>query len=284
MKKLTVLATTAMITTAMVCGCGATQNDISVISREEGSGTRGAFVELFGVEQKDADGNKVDYTTEEASITSSTSVVLTSVAGDDNAIGYISLGSLNYTVKALEIDGVLPSVANIKDGSYSIARPFNIVVNDNLTETASDFIAYILSVDGQQIVTDNGYIALDTTTEYEPQDMTGTIVVAGSSSVSPVMEKLAESYEAINPDVDVQIQTSDSSTGVSSTIEGVCDIGMASRDLKDSELESGVTAINIAMDGMAVIVNQNNPLNNLTTEQVRNIYMGEITTWDELEQ
>lgn len=255
--------------------------DISVLSREDGSGTRGAFIELFGIEQKDADGNKVDMTTEEAAITNSTSVMMTSVANDVYALGYISLGSLDDSVKAVEIDGAAPSVETVKNGSYKVVRPFNIVVNeDTLTPADQDFINYILSADGQAVVSENGYISIDTEDAFVSDRSEGKIVVGGSSSVSPVMEKLAEAYQTINTNAEIELQTTDSTTGVSSVIEGTYNIGMASRELKDTE--EGVTAIKIADDGIAVIVNKDNPIQNLTSEQVLSVYTGKTLTWEAL--
>lgn len=259
-----------------------TTNDIHIVSREEGSGTRGAFIELFGVEQKDANGEKVDYTTEEAAITNNTSVMLTTVSSDDYAIGYISLGSLNDTVKALDIDGAVPTVENIQSDTYKISRPFNIATKGNVSEAAQDFIDYILSAEGQAVISANGYIGSNNAPAFARGNATGKVVVAGSSSVSPVMEKLKEAYAAVNANVSIEIQTSDSTTGMTSTIEGICDIGMASRALKDSELEAGLTGIVICQDGIAVIVNLNNPLTGLTAEQVKQIYVGDILTWDGL--
>lgn len=256
--------------------------DISVISREDGSGTRGAFIELFGIEEKDADGNKVDKTTDEASIYNSTSIVMTNVASDTYAIGYISLGSLNDTVKALEIDGVAPSVETIVDGSYKISRPFNIVTSATVSEVTQDFIDFILSADGQKVVEDNGYIAASDAAAYAGTKPAGKIVVAGSSSVTPVMEKLKEAYLAINTNATIEVQQSDSTTGMTSAIEGICDIGMASRELKDSEVEAGLAPQVIALDGIAVIVNNENPTTGLTSEQVKSVYVGETLTWAEL--
>ncbi len=258
-----------------------TDHKINVCSREDGSGTRGAFIELMGIEQKDSDGNKVDMTTVDAQITNSTAVMMTTVAGDEYAIGYISLGSLDNSVKALQIDGVDATVENINAGTYPVARPFNIVTSDStpLSDVAQDFYNYILSDDGQAIVSDNGYIAISSGA-FETNGAEGKITVAGSSSVSPVMEKLAEAYQAVNTGAKVEIQTSDSTTGVTAASEGSCDIGMASRDLKESE--TGVTATEIAKDGIAVIVNLGNPLDGLTTEQVMKIYTGEQTTWNGL--
>lgn len=254
---------------------------ISVLSREEGSGTRGAFVELFKIEKKDASGKKVDYTTDEAAITNSTAVMLTSVAGDKYAIGYVSLGSLNSSVKALKIDGAQASVANINNGSYKVSRPFNIAVKDNLSEVAQDFLGYVFSAEGQKIVEKNKYIPVPSK-DYKSSQPAGKVVVSGSSSVSPLMEKLIEAYGSVNPNAKIELQTSDSSTGVSNAIAGTCDIGMASRDLKDSEKAKGVKEITIAIDGIAVIVNKANPLENLTEENVEAIFTGKITKWNEV--
>lgn len=254
---------------------------ISVLSREEGSGTRGAFVELFKIEKKDASGKKVDYTTDEAAITNSTAVMLTSVAGDKYAIGYVSLGSLNSSVKALKIDGAQASVENINNGSYKVSRPFNIAVKDNLSEVAQDFLGYVFSAEGQKIVEKNKYIPVPLK-DYKSSQPAGKVVVSGSSSVSPLMEKLIEAYGSVNPNAKIELQTSDSSTGVSNAIAGTCDIGMASRDLKDSEKAKGVKEITIAIDGIAVIVNKANPLENLTKENVEAIFTGKITKWNEV--
>lgn len=253
--------------------------DISVISREDGSGTRGAFVELTGVEEDD-----VDNTTSSAEITNSTAVMMTTVAGNTNAIGYISLGSLDDTVTAVTIDGVEATTDNVKDGSYSISRPFNIVYfEDTLSDVGTDFVSYILSADGQAVIEENGYVMIDDAAEaYEASGLSGELSIGGSSSVTPVMEKLAEAYEELNPDVEIQVQESDSTTGVTSANEGVVDIGMASRELKDEEVDYGLTQTTIAMDGIAVIVNNENGIGNLTMDQVKDIYTGNITTWDEL--
>jgi phosphate transport system substrate-binding protein len=253
--------------------------DIVVVSREEGSGTRGAFIELFGVEQKDAEGKKIDYTTLDAEIVNSTSVVLQTVAGNDAAIGYVSLGSLNDTVKALMIDGADATAANVKSGAYKISRPFNIVTKAEVSEAAQAFIGFILSAQGQAVVADNHYIPLDNAPAFAGSTVSGKVVVAGSSSVTPVMEKLKEAYLALNPNAEIEVQMSDSSTGVKMAVEGNCDIGMASRALKDSEIAGGVSATVIATDGIAVIVNLNNPVSGLTAEQVRQIYVGETTGW-----
>ena len=256
---------------------------ISVISREDGSGTRGAFVELFEIEEE-KDGEKVDLNTDEASVTNSTSVMMTTVAGDENAIGYISLGSLDDTVKAVKIDGVEATVDNVSNDSYKIARPFNILTSDKESDAAKDFVNYIMSSDGQKIVEDNGYIkeAADAKAYEAADGVSGKVVVAGSSSVTPVMEKLAEGYEAVNKDVTVEVQQSDSTTGVNMAAEGTADIGMASRDLKDEEKALGLTATVIARDGIAVIVNKDNDVDELTSDQVKAVYTGETTTWEDL--
>ena len=261
---------------------GSMEGAIDAISREDGSGTRGAFIELFGVEQKDASGEKVDYTTDDAEITNSTEVMITSVAGDKQAIGYISLGSLNDSVNALKIDGAAATVDDIKDGTYKIARPFNIVTTGEVSDVAQDFINFIFSEEGQKVVEDNGYISQGNQGAYTASGKSGKVTVAGSSSVTPVMEKLAEAYKALNSAVTVEVQQSDSTTGVTSSIEGVCDIGMASRDLKEEETAKGAQGQVIAMDGIAVVVNNENPIEDLTSEQVKDIYVGDTTDWSEL--
>lgn len=254
---------------------------IDVISREDGSGTRGAFVELTGVEQK-IDGKKVDMTTEDAQITNNTAVMMTTVAGDTYAIGYISLGSLNDSVKAVKVAGVEATAENVKSGAYKVARPFNIAwKEDALSDAGKDFIAYILSSEGQAIVNANGYVGSDDAVAYEAAGVTGKVVVAGSSSVSPVMEKLAEAYMAANANVEIEIQTSDSTTGMTSAMEGSCEIGMASRELKEAEAAE-LESTAIAMDGIAVIVNNDNPVEDLSLEQIGAIYTGETTVWNEL--
>ena len=255
---------------------------INVISREDGSGTRGAFIELFGIEEKNDAGEKVDMTTEDAQITNNTSIMMTTVAGDTSAIGYISLGSLNDTVKAVKIDGADASAENVKNGSYKVSRPFNIVTKDDLSESAQDFVDFILSSDGQAVVEEEGYIPLDGTSAYTGSKPSGKVVVAGSSSVTPVMEKLAEAYQSLNSGVEIEVQQSDSTTGVTSASEGLCDIGMASRELKDSESALGLTTTVIATDGIAVIVNKESTVEDLTADQVKGIYTGEITDWSDI--
>ncbi|VED92994.1 hemolysin precursor, putative [Streptococcus equinus] len=255
---------------------------INVVSREEGSGTRGAFVELFGLKGENSKGDAVDMTTSNAIVTNSTSVTLTTVSGDKSAIGYASLGALNDNVKVLDIDGQKASVETIKDGSYKIYRPFNIVTKSEISKPAKDFIAYILSSDGQKIVKDSGYIPLEQQESYQTSVSTGKVVVSGSSSVTPVMEKLKEAYGKVNPDVKVDIQQSDSSTGITDTIDGTSDIGMASRELEKSEKSKGVSSTVIAMDGIALVVNKANKVKNLTSQQVKDIFSGKITDWKDL--
>lgn len=260
-----------------------TAQDIAVFTREDGSGTRGAFIELTGVEQKDADGKKVDMTTEAAAVQSSTNGVMTAVANDPTAIGYISLGSLNDTVKAVTVDGVKAGADTVKDGSYTLARPFNIVTNGDATDpVAVDFIAYCLSADGQAIATDKGYIGSEGEAFTSAQPA-GKIVVGGSTSVAPLMEKLVEAYKTVNPNAEIEHLTTDSTTGVSGALDGSYTIGLASRELKDSEIEAGAKATVLAMDGIAVVVNPENPIENLTVDQIQSIYVGEVTTWDEVE-
>lgn len=314
-KKWLTVGTALIISAMMMAGCGNTENKdeaastqetageekdaestpeeteggsfegmISPVSREEGSGTRGAFIELFGIETKDEAGNKIDNTTDMAEVTNSTSVMLTTVEGNEYAIGYISLGSMDDTkVKALNIDGAEATVENIKNGDYKISRPFNIVTKEGLSEVAADFVKYIMSEDGQRVVEENGYISQGNEGAYEAAELSGKITVAGSSSVTPVMEKLKEGYVALNPDVEIEVQQNDSTTGVTSAIEGVCDIGMASRELKDTELAEGITGTAIALDGIAVIVNKENPINDMTSEQVASIFTGETIDWSEIQ-
>ena len=284
MKKLIALCMTALMLLVVAAGCNnASENTaIYVVSREDGSGTRGAFIELLGIEQKNEAGEKIDHTVETAEITDSTSVMMQTIAGNAAAIGYISLGSLNDTVKALQIDGVEANAENVKSGAYKIARPFNVAVTANVSAEAQDFLSFILSAEGQAVVEEANCISQGNTGAFAGGSVSGKIVVAGSSSVTPVMEKLKEAYNAVNPNLTIDIQQSDSSTGMTSAIDGLCDIGMASRDLKDSELEAGRTPTAIALDGIAVIVNNESEMTGLTSDQVRAIFMGEITEWSEV--
>ena len=290
LKKIALITLSTMLVASCLAGCGNskasggfdTSKTITLMSREDGSGTRGAFVELFGVEQKDENGEKVDHTSDEAIITNSTSVMMTSVAGDTYGIGYISLGSLNDTVKALKIDGAEATVENIKSGSYKISRPFNIATKDKVSEVTQDFIDYIMSADGQAVIEENGYISASDAAAYSGSKPSGKIKIAGSSSVTPVMEKLKEAYLKVNTNAEIEIQQNDSTTGMTSAIEGICDIGMASRELKDTETAKGIKGTTIALDGIAVIVNKYNKAEDLTSEQVMKIYTGEITKWSDV--
>ena len=291
MKKVLAVGVIAAMAATMFTACGSSSSGssgsdssgkISVISREEGSGTRGAFIELFGIETKDKDGNKTDNTIKDAEITNSTAVMIQTVQGNKSAIGYISLGSLASSVKALKVDGNEASVENVKKGTYKVSRPFNIVIGKKTNAAAKDFINYIMSKEGQKIVEKEGYVPEDTSKTYSKSDASGKISVAGSSSVTPLMEKLVEAYQKVNSDVKVEVQESDSTTGITSATEGVCNIGMASRDLEKEETDKGVKSKEIARDGIAVIVNKDNSLSEITSEQVQKIYTGEITKWDEL--
>ena len=295
MKKFLALGLAMMMSVAALTGCGggseeaaeggdtaATSGAISVVSREDGSGTRGAFIELFGIEEKNDAGEKVDMTTEMAVITNNTAVMMTTVAGNPNAIGYISLGSLDDSVKALKIDGAEATAENIKNGTYKVARPFNIATKEDVSEVASDFIAFIMSDEGQAVVEEKGYSSQSSTSAYTASNMSGKIVVARSSSITPVMEKLKEAYIALNPNVTIEVQQNDSTTGMTSVAEGTCDIGMASRELKDSELANGLQPTVIAMDGIAVIVNQENTVSDMTSDTVKAIFTGATTDWSEV--
>ena len=304
-RKLMAVALVAAMAATMVVGCGGsssdksaegsadnssadggsdfdTSNDITIVSREDGSGTRGAFIELFGIEEKQSDGTKVDMTTTDAQITNNTSVMLTTVADNEYAIGYVSLGSLNDSVKALKIDGAEATAENIENGSYKVSRPFNIAVKKDLNnEVAKDFMSFIMSTEGQKVVADEKYIAVADVKDYAGTKPSGSCVVGGSSSVSPLMEKLIEAYKAVNPNASIELQTSDSTTGMTSTIEGSYDIGMASRELKEEEAAELEPTV-IATDGIAVIVNNANPLDELSADQVKDIYVGNVSTWDEI--
>lgn len=283
MKKIVSLGLSTVLSIELLTGCGGNGGkEIIVISREDGSGTRGAFVELFGVEEKDENGNKTDKTVETAEITNNTSVMMTTVAGSERAIGYISLGSLNNTVKPVKIDGVEPTVQNIQNGKYTVARPFNIATKEKVNEQTQDFINFIMSVEGQDIVEKKGYVRVKATGEFKGGKVSGKVTVVGSSSVTPVMEALKEAYHKLNQNVSVEVQQNDSSTGMTATIDGICDIGMASREVKDSELQKGLKATTIAQDGIVVIVSKGSMLENLTKEQVKDIYTGKVTTWEQL--
>lgn len=280
MKKIISLFAAVMIIASIFAGCGAgSSTKINVMTREEGSGTRSAFIELFGIETEDENGEKIDNTIVAAETTNSTSVMMTSVAGDPSAIGYISMGSLNESVRALQIDGADATVENIKNGTYKASRPFNIAVKDDVSETAKDFISFIMSSEGQKVVEENGYISQGGSAAYNGTKPSGTVTVAGSSSVTPVMEKLKEAYAKVNPNASIVVQQSDSTTGLTSAIDGVCDIAMASRELKESEISAGLKSTTIALDGIAVIVNLDNPVTSLTSEEVKAIYTGEKTEW-----
>lgn len=302
LKKLAAISLSVLCVAGMLTGCGGGNSNstsggssagssansseakpISIVSREDGSGTRGAFIELFGVQEKDADGNKIDNTSVDANIVKSTEVMMTTVANDDYAIGYTSLGALNDTVKALKVDGVEATAENIKAGTYKISRPFNIATKGKVSDVADDFMKYIMSSDGQQVIEDNGYIKVDdAAAAFKSSGAEGTVVVAGSSSVTPVMEKLAESYEKVNTKAKIDIQESDSTTGMTSVAEGTCDIGMASRELEDSEKDAGLTPVAIALDGIAVIVNKNNTIDDIKPDMVKSIYVGDVTDWNDV--
>ena len=300
LRKLLAMTLVVAMTGALAAGCGSkseetgaegegeqqtaewdASNDITVVSREDGSGTRGAFIELFGIEQKDENGNKGDHTREDANITNSTEVMMSTVAGNEYAIGYVSLGSLGDSVKAVKIDGAEATEENIKAGTYKVSRPFNIATKDEISDIAQDFINFILSEEGQKVVSENGYISLDDVKPYESNGATGKVVVAGSSSVTPVMEKLKEAYQKVNSGAEIEINQSDSTTGMTSAMSGICDIGMASRELKDEEAQE-LTSIVIATDGIAVIVNNDSPVEELTSDQVKAIFTGETVAWDEI--
>ena len=297
LRKYAAVAVSVLCLTGALAGCGssssssssgstdtkaASSKNITVVSREDGSGTRGAFIELVGVEQKDSSGKKIDMTSEDAVVVNSTATVITTVAGDESSIGYISLGALNSTVKAVKVGGVEATADNVKNGSYKLSRPFNIATKGTPNELSQDFINYIMSADGQKIVEDNGYISESNTGTFTSAGSTGKIVVAGSSSVTPVMEKLIEGYKKINSGATIELQESDSTTGMTAVKDGTCDIGMASRELKDSEKSAGLTSQAIALDGIAVVVNAKNSISDMTIDQIKSVYTGETTEWSKV--
>ncbi len=280
-KKMAAFAMAGLMSVSLFAGCGKTENNkITVVSREEGSGTRGAFIELMGVET-----DAGDQTTKDAEIANSTSLVQNTVSGNKNAIGYLSLGAYDSKlVKAVSVDGVAPTVENIKKGSYAVSRPFLICYKEeNLTELGKDFVSFILSQDGQKIVEEKGYISsVDNAEAYTASGLTGKLSLDGSTSVGPLMEVLAEKYREVNPDVVIDIQQTGSGSGITAAIEGSCEIGMSSRNLKDEEIAKGLTHTAIALDGIAVVVHKDNGVDNLTQEQIQKIYTGEVTAWNEL--
>ncbi len=297
LRKYAAIAVSVLCLTGALAGCGssssssssgstdtkaASSKNITVVSREDGSGTRGAFIELVGVEQKDSSGKKIDMTSEDAVVVNSTATVITTVAGDESSIGYISLGALNSTVKAVKVGGVEATADNVKNGSYKLSRPFNIATKGTPNELSQDFINYIMSADGQKIVEDNGYISESNTGAFTSAGSTGKIVVAGSSSVTPVMEKLIEGYKKVNSGATIELQESDSTTGMTAVKDGTCDIGMASRELKDSEKSAGLTSQAIALDGIAVVVNAKNSISDMTIDQIKSVYTGETTEWSKV--
>jgi len=287
-KKLIILLVSVLVVAGLAaCGkkeanAGTFSGNIYVVSREDGSGTRGAFVELTGVQGPNAAGVTEDMTTVNADVMSSTSAVMTAVAGNKLGIGYISLGSLNDTVKALTVDGIAATVENVKNDIYKLWRPFIITVKKPVSDETQDFIDFILSTEGQAVVAERGYIVInENPTPYANSGVTGKILIDGSTSVGPLMERLQIAYNAINPGVTVQVNQTSSGTGITQATDGVCDIGMSSRYLKDSEIEKGLTPIEIALDGVAVIVNKENTYSGLTTEQIKNIYLGEVLKWED---
>lgn len=295
LRKCAAVAVSVLCLTGALAGCGssssssgstdtkaASSKNITVVSREDGSGTRGAFIELVGVEQKNSSGKKIDMTSEDAVVVNSTATVITTVAGDESSIGYISLGALNSTVKAVKVGGVEATADNVKNGSYKLSRPFNIATKGTPNELSQDFINYIMSADGQKIVEDNGYISESNTGTFTSAGSTGKIVVAGSSSVTPVMEKLIEGYKKVNSGATIELQESDSTTGMTAVKDGTCDIGMASRELKDSEKSAGLTSQAIALDGIAVVVNSKNSISDMTIDQIKSVYTGETTEWSKV--
>ena len=293
MKKILSIILSCAVLASLMAGCSKEQpssqgqqgfdktQEITVVSREDGSGTRGAFVELTGVEQKNAEGKKEDKTTIEAMIANKTDVMLTNVANDETAIGYVSMGSLSDMVKAVDVDGVKAAPENVKNKTYTLARPFNIATKGEISTVAQDFIDFILSKQGQEVAAKSYISVNDSAPEYSAKALKGKVVVAGSSSVYPLMEKLKEAYMTLNPDVKIEVQSSDSTAGMTAVKDGICDIGMASRELKDSE-KAELKDTAIALDGIAVVVNPKNDITSLTKQQIKDIYTGSVTSWDKI--
>lgn len=281
-KMLMMLVVLSLTLTMVACGKDGSKAEIVLVSRENGSGTRGAFSEILGLEEKGADGSKKDLTSKEAIVVNKTDVMLTTVAEDKNAIGYLSLASLNEDVKALKINGVEPSAQTIQDGSYLLARPFNLAFREGASPLVEDFVAFILSKEGQEIAAGN-YVPIDSeAASYQPSGLEGKVSVSGSSSVAPLMEKLREGYLLLNPQVILEVQMTDSTSGLSSAMEGRTDLAMASRDLNQEEGEALFSTV-IALDGICMIVNSENPLEALSLDQAGAIYKGELSSWSELD-
>lgn len=256
----------------------AISGNITVLSREDGSGTRDAFTELMGV----VDENGNDATVETAEITNSTSVMMSTVSGNTKAIGYVSLGSLSDEVKAVSVDGVVASTDTVKDGTYKLQRPFKVAyIENSISDVAQDFLNFIVSKEGEAIIAEEGYIGVDATESYKASNLSGTVTLAGSTSVAPVMNVLADRYKELNPNVKVEIQESGSSAGIESAVQGAVDIAMSSRELEEDELAT-LTDMTIALDGIAVIVNKDNSFDDMTSRQIKSIFTGEITAWEDV--
>ncbi|HBC29891.1 MAG TPA: phosphate ABC transporter substrate-binding protein [Clostridiales bacterium] len=255
--------------------------DITVVARDAASGTRGAFHEIMNIIVKEND-TEVDKLVVGALEFDGTDKVITAIEGDKYGIGYISLGSVSERIKAVAVDGVEPTVENVRSGSYSVSRPFLLVTKGTESKLVKDFLKFTESAEGQAITNEMKFIgAIDAPGEYTASGMSGTIKVAGSTSVAPLMEKLQEAYNELNPDVTFETQAQGSSQGIKAAIDGSYDIGMASRELKAEEA-SELNRYVLAIDGIAVIVNNENPKSDLAADDITNIYIGEITKWNEV--
>lgn len=275
MKKIVVIFA-AFLLTVLLTGCRENA-DINVISREAGSGTRDAFTQLTGIKENGSDNTAVT-----SEITSSTFVVIKSVAGDKNAIGYVSLGTLAGDIKALKINGTAPSAENIENGTYPLVRTFNIVDRGDLTAEAQDFVDFVMSAEGREIIEKEGYVAAgeaDSPEKSEKDSRKGRIVIAGSTSVAPLMDVLADKYMKYHPKVKIEIQQTGSGAGITSVLAGACDIGISSRELTEEEMAKGARASAIARDGIVVIVNQENETEDMTIDEIRDIFTGRRTVW-----
>lgn len=263
--------------TEEVAGDFDASSDIHVITREDGSGTRTAFTEIAGV----VDENDDDIITPIATVQNGTNAVMQGVAGDVYSIGYISLGSLNDSVKAVSVNGVAAEADLVASGEYEVARNFNVTYGGELSEVAQDFWDFMFSAQGQELAVDEGYVAADASApEYEAKGLSGDITIVGSTSVEPVIEAMSEAYRELNPDVSIDITAPGSGAGVTAAIDGTADIGMASRELSDEEQDQVTETAAIAVDGIAVIVHNDNPLEDLSLEDIAGIYLGDLTSWN----
>jgi phosphate transport system substrate-binding protein len=256
---------------------------VNVIARDPGSGTHAAFIELLGIEVS-ADGNVTDNTYIGAYIAPSTGGVITTVAGDEFAIGYISMGAMNTSVRALSVDGIAATVENVQNGTYPVFRSFYMAVQPVLSPEAAAFLAFIQSAEGQDVIAGRNYVpAFASPAAFvAPEGLSGTVVAAGSTSMTDITQRLAEAFEAVVPGVSVEVHSSGSGAGITAAIDGIADIGLTSRAIRDGELEQGVISETMAHDGIVVVVNNSSPVTALTSSQIHDIFVRDVTRWNEV--